>query len=261
MSTINNNWIGQIHIDHTATEPLFLQVKEHLAGLIETGLRDGSLSPGDRIPSERELGQGLNVSSITVKRALNELQQEGLIQRIQGRGSFIASPKKLMLGFDRLYSLTSVALERGMAPSRKSLLLEQQLAKEKTAHHLNIDPGDPVACLIRLRLIDGIPLAVDTSYLPMAIFPTILEQDFNAHPLYDVMSNIYRVEPIRAREYLEPTLINEYEARVLSIPVGAPAMLSVRVAYGPNDIPLEFNKCVLRGDMCRFYVDMLKKNL
>lgn len=261
MEKANSSWVDSIQIDQISSEPLFMQVKDALAGWIQQGLRDGTLSPGERVPSERELSIELNVSAITVKRALNELQQEGLIQRIQGRGSFIARPRKLVLGLERLYSLTTVARERGMEPSRECLELKAMRATDNIAQNLHIELGDSVAKVVRLRMIDQTPLAVDTSYVPLAIFPGILEDDLNQHALYDLMTNKYQVEPIRAREYLEPTLINDYESRILQVPVGSPAMLLARVAYGANDVPLEFNKSVIRGDMCRFYVDMLKENL
>lgn len=261
MNQANISWQEKVHVDQESSDPLFLQVKESLARWIQQGLRDGTLSPGDRVPSESELSQKLAVSAITVKRALNELSQEGLIQRIQGRGSFIARPRKLSLGLERLYSLTTVARERGMEPARRCLELIEMPATANIAQNLGIAAGEPVAKIVRLRLVDDLPLAVDTSYVPLSLFPDILGDDLNRYALYDLMTNKYQVEPIRAREYLEPTLVNEFEAGLLGVPAGSPAMLIARTAYGANDVPLEFNKSVIRGDMCRFYVDMLKENL
>jgi len=261
MRDVHASWEERITIDQTSDEPLFLQVKDALSTWINKGLRNGTLSPGDRVPSERDLSTKLDVSGITVKRALNELEQDGLVQRIQGRGSFIARPRKILLGLERLYSLTTVAQERGMTPTRKCLELSSIPATENIANQLQVEIGEPVAKLIRLRLVDAIPLAVDTSYMPLAHFPGILDIDFDEHSLYDVMTNTYNTEPIRAREYLEPTLINKTEAELLEIQEGSPAMLLARLAYGTDDTPLEFNKSIVRGDMCRFYIDMLKENL
>jgi GntR family transcriptional regulator len=256
-----NSWTTEIQIDQNSSEPLFSQVKEGLALWIKNGLREGTLSPGDRVPSERDLSVTFGVSGITVKRALNELQQEGLIQRIQGRGSFIARPRKLILGLERFYSLTTVAQEFGMKPARQTLELREMSATVNIARHLEMASGDPVAKLVRLRLANETPLAVDTSYIPLTLFPGILEDDLDQIALYDLMAGKYDVEPIRAREFLEPTLINETEAQVLGVPAGMAAMLIERIAYGSGDIPLEFNKSVIRGDMCRFSIDMLKEKL
>ncbi len=256
-----NRWETAIAIDHSSGQPLFQQVKEGLARWIRSGLREGALSPGDLVPSEHDLTMTLGVSAITVKRALNELQSEGLIQRIQGRGSFIARPRKLVLGLERLYSLTTVAQESGLEPLRRCLEMKSMPATPNIARHLHIAEGAEVAKVVRLRLIDQEPFAVDTSYLPLTLFPGILHDDLDHVALYDLMVNKYNIEPIRAREFLEPTLINDFEAQVLGVPAGSPAMLIERTAYGANDVPLEFNKSVVRGDVCRFSVDMLKENL
>jgi GntR family transcriptional regulator len=259
--SIHNNWKKKINPNTNLNSPLFLQVKDAIFEWINQGIRDGTLSTGDKVPSERELSEFMNVSAITVKRALNELEQEGVITRRQGLGSFISKPRKIVLGMERLYSLTTVALERNQEPSRKCLELKVISATENIAKNLEINPGDQVAKIVRLRLIDDIPLAVDTSYLPLSIFPHILEDDLNAIALYDLMTNKYKVEPIHAQEYLEPTLINEFESKLLLLPVGSAAMLIARKAFGANDIPLEYNKSVIRGDMCRFFIDMLKESL
>lgn len=258
---MNTSWLETIKIDRASSDPLFLQLKIALEKWIQQGLRDGMLSTGNRIPSERDLCENLGISGITVKRALNELQREGVIQRIQGRGSFIVQPPRLILGLERLYSLTSIALERGMRPTRCCLQTLKMPAPSNIAKKLNLEVGDQTAKIVRLRMLDETPLAVDTSYVPLAIFPHILSDDLNENSLYDLMIRKYGVEPVRAREYFEPTLINDYESQNLGVPVGSAAMLIARIAYDAQDTPIEFNKSVIRGDMCRFYVDMLKENL
>lgn len=254
-------WIEAIPINHHASRPLFLQVKEGLRAWIKNGLDEGALAPGDRIPSENELGRGLGVSAITVKRALNELQREGVIQRLQGRGSFVAQRLKLVLELEHLYSLTTVVERYGMLPARRVLELLEVRANRATAYHLEIEEGAPVARLIRLRLVNDTPLALDTSYVPLRRFPGLLSDDHNHTSLYDLMAHKYGIEPVRAREFLEPVLINAYESEVLDVPVGSPGMLVERVAYDVGHTPIEFNRSVLRGDMCRFSVDMHKGGL
>lgn len=256
----NHHWRNNLHIDSHSSEALFAQIKNSLKRWINQGLRDGTLSPGDRVPSEHELTQELNVSGITVKRALNELQQEGVIQRLQGRGSFIARPQKLVLGLERLYSLTSAAQASGLALVSRTLQLQELMATANIAQKLKIEVGAPIAKLVRLRVLDEEPLAVDTSYLPMHLFPDLMEVDFNTVSLYDFMGQ-HHLEPIRARESLEPVLTNAFEAKALNVGEGSPAMLIERLAYSAGDVCVEFNKGIIRGDRCRFSVDMLKQHL
>ncbi len=254
-------WEREILIDQRSRQPLFLQVKEGLKNWIRNGLQGGSLSEGDRVPSQNELSETLRVSAITVKRALNELQREGYIQRIQGRGSFIAKKHKLELKLEHLYSLTTVAESFGMVPARQVLELKEVKASRRVVRYLEIEDDVPVVKLVRLRLVDDIPLAVDTSFLPLRLFPELLMDEHSHGALYDLMKTKYGIEPVRVHEYLEPVLINDFESEALQVPVGSAAMLAERIAYSADDVPIEYNQSVLRGDMCRFSVDMHKGSL
>lgn len=260
MTTLSS-WESEIQIEQQSIRPLFLQVKEGLKAWIQNGLHEGTLSTGDRIPSQNELSKSLGVSAITVKRALGELQREGYIQRIQGRGSFIANRQKLLLELENLYSLTTAAEKYGMVADRRVLELKAISASRSAAKALEVEVGTPVAKLVRLRLIDGIPLAVDTSLLPLALFPDLIRDDHSQGSLYTLLTEKYGTEPVRAREFFEPVLINAFEAEVLHVPIGSAAMLAERIAYSAADIPIEFNRSVLRGDICRFSIDMQKGGL
>ena len=75
---------------------------------------------------------------------------------------------------------------------------------------------------------------------------------------WELLTEKYGAEPVRAREFFEPVLINAFEAEVLHVPIGSAAMLAERIAYSAADVPIEFNRSVLRGDICRFSIDMHK---
>ena len=129
-------------------------------------MRDGSLSPGDRLPSEHELSGTLKISNITIKRSLDELRRQGLIQRIQGRGSFVTGQNRLTFDLPRMFSLTAYTKESGMRPTRRILEMSEQVASPSTAKMLQLSARSRVIRLVRLRLVDQVPAAVDTSYLP-----------------------------------------------------------------------------------------------
>ncbi len=116
-----SSWEDIVAINRNSIQPLYRQVKEELERWIVTNINEGNLSAGDRLPSEKELSSNLGVSSITVKRALDELRRQGLIQRIQGRGSFVAQRSHIVLNLNRLFSLTEHVREVGMLPERITL--------------------------------------------------------------------------------------------------------------------------------------------
>ena len=227
---------------------------------IVSNLREGSLLPGDRLPSENALSEKLQVSTITIKRALDDLRRQGLIQRIQGRGSFVVGQTKITLDLERMFSLTTITQEHGMRPVRYTLEKSEMPAPPGAAKHLNLPAGERVAKLVRVRLMDKTPVAVDTSYLPARYFPDLLSVYNDRLSLYEVMRDRYKQEPVRARDILSPALINPYEFKALEIPVGTLGIMIERIGYGAEDIPLEFTKMVFRGDLCNFSIVFTKES-
>ncbi len=255
----STSWEEEISVNHGSLRPLYMQVKEALEEWITNGLHDGSLCPGDRLPSENELSEKLKISPITVKRALDDLRRQGLIHRIQGRGSFVAGQHKIVLPLTKLFSLTSLTLQQGMIPARHTLSIAEQVASPRLANRLKIAEKDSVIKLVRVRLIDGKPFAVETTYLPSPLFPDFLAVFTDQIPLYDLLAKHYDHEVVRAEDIIEPVLIRSNEARIFEIPVGSLAFLFQRLAYDAQDRPLESTKSVFRGDLVNFSIEMIKE--
>ena len=250
------SWEEEISVDHGSLRPLYMQIKEALEEWITNGLHDGSLCPGDRLPSENELSEKLKISPITVKRALDDLRRQGLIHRIQGRGSFVAEQHKIVLPLTRLFSLTNLTLQQGMTPARHTLSIAEQAASQRLAKRLDIAEGESVIKLVRVRLIDGKPFAVETTYLPSPLFPDFLAVFTDQIPLYDILAEHYHHGVVRAEDIIEPVLIRPNEARIFEIPVGSLAFLFQRLAYDALGRPVESTKSVFRGDLVNFSVEM-----
>jgi GntR family transcriptional regulator len=255
-----DSWKSEITINRSSVRPLYLQVKEALQEWISNGLHDSTLSPGDRMPSENELSEMLQVSPITIKRALDDLRRQGLIQRIQGRGSFIAGQKKMVLPLKRLFNLTALTLEQGMTPNRQTVELTEMNASSRVARRLSVSESAHVARLVRVRLMDRTPFAVETTYLPMHLFPNFLSEYHDRISLYELLLQKYGQEPVSSEDILEPALINPFESKLLEIPVGSLGTLFDRTAYNRKNEPLEFTKTIFRGDLCCFSIDMVKEN-
>lgn len=253
-------WENEIQINRSSIRPLYLQVKEALEQWIVTSMHDGSLFPGDRLPSENELSEKLEISNITIKRALDELRRQGLIQRIQGRGSFIVGQKKVMLDLARLFSLTTFTKESGMRPARKILEIDELTASPSICQHLGLPPRSRVIHLVRLRLMDRIPVAVDTSYLPIELFPDLISVYEDRLSLYEVMVSQYGHEVVKAHDILAPVLLKPAEANALELPVGTIGIIVERTSFDAQDIPLEFTKMIFRGDLCNFSIDYTKES-
>jgi len=254
------SWKSEIRINRSSNRPLYLQVKEGLEHWIVGKLRDGSLSQGARLPSENELSEALRVSNITIKRSLDELRREGLVQRIQGRGTFVTGQNRLVFDLPRMFSLTAYTEETGMRPARKILEMSEQIASPSVAKTLRLTARARVIRLVRLRLVDRTPVAIDTSFLPWKPLRDFIHMYQEGESLYEFMSAHYGVEIVRTHDVLEPVLIKPFESRALEVPMGTLGVMIQRVAYDDGDRPLELTTMTFRGDACSFSIDYEKEN-
>lgn len=231
--------------------PLYAQISTHLRDAIE----DGTYKAGDRLPSERELAEQFQVSTITVKRAVLDLVQEGLVYRKRGKGTFVAEPK-LERDLGRLNSFTKEMLYYGVEPGNLLIRAELVKATGRVAQALKLESGQEVVLIERTRLADGEPLMLEKAFLPHKIFPGILEEDLSERSLYDVISNRFDVALASARETLEPIIINSEEAEKLKVEKGTPGLLLELTAFSQTGEPVEYCKAIVRGDRSKYYIEL-----
>ena len=152
-----------------------VQVREYVRGLIQ------GAEPGSPAPSERELVHHFGVARMTVRQALDALVAEGLLERVPGRGTFVARAKIDVQV--RLSSYTEEMGRRGMKPDSRTLLARMESAGPGVARALEIEEGDKVVHWQRLRLADGTPMCLEDAYLADSIVPKFLDQPLPVEPL------------------------------------------------------------------------------
>ena len=157
--------------------PLYLQ----LASLIRRCISSGLLKPGDHLPSEAELCRHFTISRSTVRQALKELEEQGLILRRQGLGSFVAEPK-LYRRSENIYSFTSEAAAMGRKPGSRLLSFEVLRPSAEIRRLMEIgDESVEVYRFTRIRLVDEVPLMLETSYYPCYIYPGLTRELVQTH--------------------------------------------------------------------------------
>jgi GntR family transcriptional regulator len=210
----------------------YARIAEH----IERAISDGSLGPGDRLAAERDLAAEHGVSRMTVRQALQTLEARGLLRRTIGRsgGSFVAQPK----------------LERDLGTFSG---LSEQLRRQGVvagARLVSARKADGAIEIVRVRLADGEPFALERSSFPAERFGALLELDLTGS-LYDLLSEHFDAAPVRAVERIEPVLADADEADALAIARGSPLMLVDRTAYDAAGLAVETARDVFRGDRTR----------
>ena len=222
-----------------------VQVREYVRGLI-----DGA-DPGSPAPSERELVQLFKVARMTVRQALDALVAEGLLERVPGRGTFVAEVRADLQA--RLSSYTEEMIRRGLIPASRTLLARMEAAGPGVARALEIDEGDNVVHWQRLRLADGAPMAVEDAYLADRIVPGFLDQVL-PESLYDALSRRHLL-PTWGEDSVDSALARSEEAELLEVQEGAPVLRVARRAFAGH-LAVEVSRSTYRADRFTLWVPL-----
>jgi GntR family transcriptional regulator len=209
---------------------------------------------GTRLRPERELAEQLGVARETLRRALDELQARGLLERRQGAGTFVSGQswlKPLLLR-----SFTEDMRERGLLASSELLSHGVSRADAKVALRLKAVPGSEVFEVQRLRLASGEPMAIEHTFLPCARLPGFDPARLVSASLYEVLQREYGLVVRNAAQEIQATVLTEDEARLLDVAPFSPALLVERLVFATDGEPVEYGKSLYRADRYRFEVNV-----
>ncbi|QUW21528.1 GntR family transcriptional regulator [Sporosarcina sp. Marseille-Q4063] len=230
--------------------PLYFQLMQELIDKIDNEV----YVEHEKLPSERELCTIYNMSRITIRQALQELERENYIYKMHGKGTFVA-PKLYNQKLVKLYSFTEEMKKSGKIPSTKVLEFHEMVADERLASKMDIKPFEEVFQVIRLRLADDEPLMYETSYLPKKIFPNLTQKDVVEKPMYSVFLDDYQIQATKAFERFKATSVRSKEAVHLKMIENQPAMLITRSTYYENTL-IEYTISIARGDKFDYTVEL-----
>lgn len=211
------------------------------------------LEVGDALPAERLLATELSVSRMTLRRAIDDLVREGLVTRRQGAGTYVAEPKVAhSLGAT---SFSQDMRERGLVPSSRTLSIEEQHAGPQLARRLAVSPATRVVRIVRLRLADGAPMAIETLHVPNDVLGPRLATELENRSFYDLLaSNGVQID--HGTQTIEPTVTDERESELLEVPLHSPAFLFERATFDAQDRAIEFVRSVYRGDRYKLTAEL-----
>lgn len=210
------------------------------------------LKPHSRLPSELELARKYGTARATVRRALAQLQGEGLIYSRQAVGSFVAEPR-VEQDLDQLFSFTQVMVDHHILPASRLLACERQRITAPDSPilaRLGLKSGVPVIHVRRLRLGSGEPLVIATTWLPEARFPDFFSYNLEEESVYEIMGKCgYR--PTDAVQTFQAVTLDCEQAQLLTVEPGSPALLIRRTGYS-NGLAVEYAVDYYRGDRTTF---------
>ncbi len=235
--------------------PLYEQIKRSLVAMIDTGI----LKPRDRIPPTAELCSRFGVSHITVTKALDDLAREGLVSRVQGKGTFVTN-HPIERRLTNLVSLTREMARQGLTVRSRILNVHEIPATPVLNLRFGRPPDDstPYVQIQRLRFVDGLPACLSTSLFPDAIGRRLAQLPLEDASFYDVLENEFGLHLFREERWITPIIATATLSRLLEVPRGAPMFRLEGMTFLEGDVPVEATDTVLRGDRFRFVANLFR---
>ncbi len=228
--------------DNGNKTPLYFQLKEQL----KNDILNGTYNEGDLIPSERELQELFNISSTTIRRALNELVQDNYLERKPGKGTFVTLPK-IKRNLRKVIGFTRNIIEMGMTPMTKVLDLKIMPANIYARERLGLKKGEKIYRLKRLRFANDTPMILEERYIRTDLCPN-LEKLTITDSLWKIFEESYRLKPIRHLQDVKITTVSKEEAEFLELNGMDVAFLIHGITFIQDSIPLECEKTIYRSD-------------
>jgi len=236
-----------IRIDRLSAAPMYDQLRRQILETIE----DEGLQPGDLLPGELRMCELYGVSRTVVRQALGQLEHDGIITRVKGKGTFVAPQKTAESLASGLAGLFEEVAARGGHVHSEVLRLEREPASEAVAEQLQCAPGTPVVALERLRFVDGEPWSLSTTWLPEPIGAHVFGAELAERSLYALLAS-HGIRAAKGVRSVEASVTDAREGQLLSIGPGKPLLLLRSTMVDAADRPIEHFQALHRGDRTRF---------
>ena len=257
------SWIGCLitkerrtgrYIVFMAEVPLYGKVEEVLAAEIARG----DLQTGDRLPSEDELLTRFGVSRITVRRAIQNLIQRGVLEIRRGLGTFVLAPT-ISQELTKLTGFVEDMDTHGRKASARVVSKSIVAANEIVARQLEIGRGTRVMRIQRVRLADSVPMSFDETYLPLDVGKKIVRNDLRVKPIFTLLEEKYGFSLMEAEYKLEAAAASAQVAEALDVPKGSPIFRIERTSFTEDGAPIDYETLSYRGDLIRFVTRLARK--
>ncbi len=232
--------------------PLYQRLRDQLAEQIA----NNRWRPGEAIPTEAALSSEYCLSTGTVRKAIDMLVADNILERQQGRGTYIRRPQ-FQSSLFRFFRFQTAAGER-QVPESRILSIEPMIAPSAVSQALGLIPDAPVIRLVRLRLLDAQPVLAEEIWLPRVLFQALLDTDLQLHGplLYPIYETLCGQVVAYAEETLTAESVSDVHARLLHIPENSPVVVIERLARNYAGQPLEWRRSRGHASHFRYSVEI-----
>ncbi len=248
-----SEFLNPSHWMDNSSGPRYVRLRKR----IERGIRNGILEPNTPLPPEREIATMTELSRVTVRKAMRELVNNGVVIQRQGSGSYVAdAPPHVELSLSRLTSFTEDMARRGLSTSSKWLERGIFLPSPEEVQALSLSENDSVARIARLRSAGDKPMAIERASLPLDILPNPILVTTSLYEILEVDGN----RPVRALQKISAINLDEETAKLLKVEIHDAGLRIERVSFLPDDRVVEFTRSIYRGDAYDFVAELRLSN-
>ncbi|EFH85391.1 GntR family transcriptional regulator [Ktedonobacter racemifer] len=234
--------------------PLYAQVEDILISRIASGV----LPLGSQLPTEDDLIEEFEVSRTTIRKTIQSLIQQGLVEIRRGKGTFVAHPK-ITQELTELTGFVEDMQVLGRQATARVLSRQIVAANDVVARQLVLPEGTPVVQIHRIRLADAIPISFDETYLPQELGEKIMAENLTTEPIFSLLEQKYNTPLVEAKYQLEAIAADTVVAATLGVEVGSPIFLIERTSYTEGNRPVDYEKLHYRGDQIRFVTQLARR--
>ncbi len=213
-------------------------------------ISDGEIAPGEQLAAQHALAQEYGVTVMTLRQALADLETEGLLHAVKGKGTFVSEPPTVRYDLDHLWSFTQEMTKQGVEVVTEVLAVHDDpdpADADRARRALGLDDGAALVEVVRRRAIAGKPVVLQRSFLAESTWSKIASVDLTAASLYDVLAEACGLALDRASETLRAVALNAQDASALGVEVGLPSLESVRVSTTRDGTPFLYDRALLSG--------------
>lgn len=227
--------------------PKYFQISREVIGMIQAG----TLPPGSPVPSENQIIEQFRVSNTTARKALHELEKEGWVTRVKGKGTFVKD-QTVVRAINRIFGFTKNMVEAGRKPATKLIGFHLHNSDHKqTVNAREYTLKGPYCEIERVRYADGIPMMKETRYISLGLCPDIQRKNLE-QSLYAIFSKEYGIQLTEINQMVSAVLLDGGELKPFNLEKSVPAFRVEGVSFCGKDLIIEMEVSIYRGDMYRF---------
>jgi GntR family transcriptional regulator len=231
------------YLERDSAKPLYVQLKS----IIRDKIENGEWQANQMIPSENEMAAIYGISRMTARNVISQLVHEGLLYRVQGKGTFVCESKIEMASLSYA-GIRSQLEKKGYKVETKLLDITRVPCSGIVSQRLALVPGTMIFDIKRLRIANSIPISYHHSFVPIALCENLDKFDLQNEQLCEIMSVHYRLNRTSSIETLEICRADEQKAAILEVEYEFPLLLLQDLIFGVNDMAFEYSRIYFRGD-------------